>query len=59
MNDRPIFCHICDKELREAGVWNEKYHFVCDTDWCPTDEFKIEIITKPTKQSDGSYLSVL
>lgn len=60
MKDRQIFCHLCHKELRDCGVWNDgKWHFVCDDDACPTDEFKIEVVTKPAKQEDGSYLSVL
>ncbi len=60
MKDRPFYCHICDKELRDCGVWLDgKWHFVCDDDTCPTDEFKIEVITKAAKQEDGSYLHVL
>lgn len=54
-----IFCHLCRKELRDCGFWNESYHFVCDTKTCPTDEFQIKVIIKPAKQEDGSYLTVI
>lgn len=53
-----VFCHICNKELREAYKLDGIYHFVCDTEWCPTDEFQIKIIVSPKKQEDGTYLSV-
>ena len=54
-----IFCHLCNKEMRDCGKSNGKWFFSCDDETCPTDMFKIEVITKPAKQRDGRYLSVL
>jgi len=59
LNNKSIYCHLCGKKLRDCGLWDGIFHFVCDDKTCPTDEFKIEIITKPAQQSDGSYLSVI
>ena len=56
---KPIFCHLCRGELRDCGMLNGNWLFSCDDETYPTDFFKIEIITKPAKQHDGSYLSVL
>jgi hypothetical protein len=36
-----------------------KWMFACDDETCPTDHFKIEVVIKPAKQEDGSYLTVI
>ena len=57
MTKNIIYCHLCDQPLRDCGDWDGVWHFICDDTTCPTDEFKIEVITKPAKQKDGTYLT--
>lgn len=52
-----IDCHLCGIIMREYNFANSKHYFTCDTDWCPVDDYIIEIKKSPKKQCDGSWLS--
>ena len=59
MTDRGIPCHLCHAQMRDCGKYDGIWYFSCDDETCPTYLYKVKVITKPAKQEDGSYLSVI
>ncbi len=59
MYSHKIYCHICDKPMREYHFQDETHFFCCDSKWCPIDDYQIKITKSPKKQEDGTYLSVM
>jgi len=52
-----IDCHLCYKTMREVGVLDGLFYFICDTKSCPVDEYQIRVVLSPKKVGKGMYLS--
>ena len=52
-----IDCHLCYKRMREAGLIDGIFYFMCDNKTCPVDEYQIRVVLSSKQVGKGMYLS--